>query len=313
MCNTLSSWRADYIDQALSTVHKENNANWFARHYRHKRTSAPGSRSRENDEDSIESDEQSHSRPLRRSSNSLPDLSDCSQGSNPSQPSSAESAAPKTPPRTSFKPEYRMRQWVSPLRSKFHREEKALKAGNDFRTVMREITNDHDLMLSDTDMDLFLCLKGQESFKAGNCAAQLESSGICVEFPKGTAMPKAPDNAWSFRYGPEQRKVVLVPELLTALGFSVISWIFTATEEYKPLFELLVKAVTFENSLIATLTAQEATNASSDKGEKIVIPMGWLYTLGVDSSFVLEHGEYGDFGAALGNRVKSSCKDEEGV
>lgn len=229
-----------------------------------------------------------------------------SQGLRSTQSSSAKATFVKThipADRDSFKAEPKQSP-LSLMLSKFIRLPKSdnpsAKPRKTFLNVMREVTDDHDLNLSDADMNLFRHLEGQESFNYGDCTAQLKSSGICVEVPLGTPMPKAPDTAWSFQYGPDERKVIPVPEKLTALGFSVASWIFNSTEQYKGLFMILVNAVGFRNCLIERLASEEDTRARKGKGKKIVIPLGWLYRMDIDSSFVLEHGEYADFGAVLG-------------
>lgn len=249
--------------------------------------SAPGVITVEREAELVPSYERSTHRLFRRSSKSLPDISDDSEQSGKSQPSSAVSSLTKHSTKE-----------LEELLFSSTGLERTPKVKSSFSKVMRDITNDHDLMLSDVDMNLFLRLEGLESFKYDDCAAQLDSSGICVEAPIGTAMPKTPSNAWSFQYGPEQRKVVLVPEKLTALGFSVLSWIFTATEEYKPLFQILAMSVRFRNCLIQRLSRKIAKRGLKNK--KVVVPMGLLYTLGVERSFVQEHGEHGDFAAYLG-------------
>lgn len=270
-------------------------------------TSPAGSSALNNESDSTPSYQQPHPRQSKPCSNSVLQVSDSLPGSSGAHLSSAELASPRKPGKQGFKIEHlREKSPISVVYSSLIRLPKVImsfpnpKLQGSLRKVMQMITDDHDLMLSDTDMSLFTLLEGHESFKYGDCFGQLESSGICVEAPKGTAMPEAPDNAWSFRFGPEQRKVVLVPERLSAIGFSVVSWIFTATEDYKRLYMILVNTVPFRNCLIEKLSSQKHTMGIDNKDTKIVIPMGWLYTLGVDSSFVLEHGEYGDFGTALG-------------
>lgn len=175
---------------------------------------------------------------------------------------------------------------------------------------MEQIASDHDLIFSTVDISFFTRLEGHELFQYDNCASQLESAGICVEIPLKTAMPDAPDNAWTFRYGPKERRVVLIPERLSALGFSVVSWIFNPREEHKKLFMLLLKAVSFRNCLIEKLVPREGRTGD---GKKVAVPLGWLYLLGVQAEFQLHHGEYGDFAIFIGTlpSIRSSGVQQE--
>lgn len=117
-------------------------------------------------------------------------------------------------------------------------------------------------------------------------------------------MPTVPEDAWTFRYGRYQRRVVLVPQRLSALGFSLVSWIFTVTKDCEPLFRMLAGLVPFRNCLIDRLNAEKgkAELDSVDEEKNIVIPIGWLYMLDIEPSFLMQHGRYGDFATILGQK-----------
>lgn len=114
----------------------------------------------------------------------------------------------------------------------------------------------------------------------------------------------APKDAWSFRFGPHQRRVVVVPEKLTALGFSLVSWIFTATRDCEPLLRMLGSSVRFRNCFIDRLRPEKVASQLGGGEKSVVIPMGWLYTLDIAESFMTQHGRHGDFAVCLGQSWK---------
>lgn len=130
---------------------------------------------------------------------------------------------------------------------------------------------------------------------------QLEKLGIFFELIDGNsdmAVEADPDVIIQFKTGPSQRTVIVDVTRLTPTGLSILSWILLPSPENIKAISNVMKSSRFNNCLVAAVTG---TKFESNPPVKLVVPMGWIFWLGIPSSFVVAHGYMEDFAVCIGH------------
>lgn len=181
-----------------------------------------------------------------------------------------------------------------------------------FEGLIAQLALDRELGISAEDIELCSRMEGKEKFKPGNCPAQFESSGMCVEMPRFTPMPTASPTTMKFLTGfPRRGRYVFVdPERLSPIGLSVLTWILAPTKELPLLLNFMSK-ITFRNSFVEALTSTNHTGETEENAKMIVLMRSWLRVFDKRNSFIHEHGEVGHWAAYVGRFSNQAETKEE--
>ncbi|KAI0561820.1 hypothetical protein FGB62_71g232 [Gracilaria domingensis] len=197
--------------------------------------------------------------------------------------------------------------------------------GQMFLLFMRLIALENDILLDEEDLIHLATVRGAGDFPFWDNAEQLRLHGICVQLRPHSAIPLESPTCMVIEYGHNSLIVMVEPARLTALGFSILSFILVPSEQTFAGFMKLIGLVRcFTNCFIGEYKGpvnpfitnkdeeEEHSNHESDGADqkevtaifsKVFIPIGWVYLLNMSSEFLRRHATVGSLGVLLGNDV----------
>ncbi|PXF43117.1 hypothetical protein BWQ96_07151 [Gracilariopsis chorda] len=178
-----------------------------------------------------------------------------------------------------------------------------------FLKFMYIVAMENDIMLDFEDYRLLSEMDDVLEFPTQDSSRQLDRYGISVEFFEEGRESESESDVISFRYGPHEHLVGIVPSSPNAVGFSIMSFIITPNHETADVFLKFVEiSRMFQNCFVDMLKRElrdvlqtldidlRQTHNDDVPYKEVVIPWGWAYHFKIDFEFLKEHGKVGSVG-----------------
>lgn len=182
---------------------------------------------------------------------------------------------------------------------------------------LQSLVSDIELEIAQEDFDLLLQLApDNEQFflhESSRVEGHLKHHGIVIQLSSFkfdhiiyASSSLSQKSLISFQIG-VNKTVLLDCENLSSFGLSLLTLILLPSPENLRALSEVFKNCKLNNCLVDFI---RGSGNNENVHQKIVLPMGWIYWLGIPMCFVREHGDIGQFVVSMGNKdgLKSVCK-----